>query len=98
MHLTCCISFRSSEFAAAKEEFDSRIQRQKAVLAKLDPEVLMSKLAKAGRDADDEAETQYNEFVAGTLPLEAFVTAYSKKKIAAHCRHLKSTAAAQTLR
>lgn len=89
---------RSSEYAAAKEQFDSRIQRQNVVLAKLDPEVLMSKLAKAGHDADDEAEAQYNDFVAGTLPLDSFITAYSKKKSLAHCRILKSTAAAQTLR
>lgn len=90
--------FRSSEFAAAKEQFDGCIQRQNVVLAKLNLEVLMSKLAKAGNDADDAAEAKYDDFVAGTLPLEGFITAYSKQKNLAHCRNLKSTAAAQTLR
>lgn len=74
------------------------MKRQSVVLAKLDPDILMSKLAKAGHDADNEAEAQYNDFVAGTLPLEGFITAYSKKKALAHSRSLKSTAAAQTLR
>lgn len=89
---------RSSEYTAEKERFDSVVQRQNTVLAKLNPEVLMSKLAKAGQEAENEAESQYSDFVAGTLSLERFVAEYSKKKALAHSRNLKSTAAAQTLR
>ena len=88
---------RSSEYAAAKEQFDSRLQRQSAALAKLKPEVLISKLAKASREADDEAEALYEDFVRGDLTVESFVGAYSKKKAVAHSRDLKSSAAMQTI-
>ena len=67
-------------------------------MAKLKPEVLIAKLAKAGREADDEAEAIYDNFVAGDVTVENFVTTYSKKKILAHSRNLKSSAAMQTLR
>ncbi|KAL3159778.1 hypothetical protein ABBQ38_010185 [Trebouxia sp. C0009 RCD-2024] len=89
---------RSSEHAPTKEQFDSRLQRQSAALAKLKPEVLIAKLAKAGREADDQAEALYDNFVAGDVTVENFVTTYSKKKIRAHSRNLKSSAATQTLR
>ena len=89
---------RSSEHAPTKEQFDSRLQRQSAALAKLKPEVLIAKLAKASREADDQAEALYDELVAGDLTVEGFITAYSKKKILAHSRNLKSSAATQTLR
>lgn len=74
------------------------MQRQSAALTKLKPEVLIAKLAKAGREADDQAEVLYDEYIAGSLSVENFVTAYSKKKTIAHARNLKSTAAMQTIR
>ena len=89
---------RSSEYTAQKEQFDDVVQRQNRVLAKLNPELLMGKLARAGQDAENDAEAQYNTFVEGTLPLDRFITDYSKKKALAHSRNLKSSAAAQTLR
>ena len=88
---------RSSEYATAKEQFDSRLQRQSAALAKLKPEVLIAKLAKTSREADDQAEILYDEYIAGSLTVENFISAYSKKKTVAHARNLKSTAATQTL-
>lgn len=88
---------RSSEYAAAKEQFDSRLQRQSAALAKLKPEVLIAKLAKASREADDQAEALYDEFMTGNTTVEVFVSAYSKAKAVAHARDLKSSAAMQTL-
>lgn len=92
------ICHRSSEYAAAKEQFDIRLQRQSAALAKLKPEVLIAKLAKASREADDQAEALYDEFLAGGLTVENFISAYSKKKTVAHARNLKSSAALQTIR
>ena len=94
----CDTQCRSSEYTAEKERFDSVVQRQNKVLATLNPEMLMGKLARAGQEAEDEAESQYSDFVAGTLPLEKFVAEYSKKNALAHSRNLKHTAAAQTLR
>ena len=91
-------SCRSSEHAPTKEQFDSRLQRQSAALGKLKPEVLIAKLAKAAREADDEAEVLYDKLAAGEIPVESFITTYSKKKILAHSRSLKSSAATQTLR
>lgn len=92
------LPFRSSEYAAAKEQFDSRLQRQSAALAKLKPDVLIAKLAKASREADDQAEALYDEYIAGSITIEQFTAAYCKKKTVAHARNLKSTAALQTLR
>ena len=89
---------RSSEYAAAKEQFDSRLQRQSAALAKLKPQILIDKLAKASREADDEAEALYEDFVCGDITVESFVGSYSKKKALAHNRDLKSSAAMQTIR
>lgn len=91
-------SCRSSEHAPTKEQFDSRLQRQSATLVKLKPEVLIAKLAKAGREADDEAEALYDKLIAGDIPVENFISTYSKRKILAHSRNLKSSAATQTLR
>lgn len=92
------VSCRSSEHAPTKEQFDSRRERQAAALVKLKPEVLIAKLAKAGREADDEAEALYDKFIAGDVTVENFISTYSKKKIVAHARNLKSSAATQTLR
>jgi hypothetical protein len=92
------LPFRSSEYAAAKEQFDSRLQRQSAALAKLKPDVLIAKLAKASREADDQAEALYDEYIAGSTTIELFTASYCKKKTVAHARNLKSTAALQTLR
>ncbi len=92
------LPFRSSEYAAAKEQFDSRLQRQSAALAKLKPDVLIAKLAKASREADDQAEALYDEYIAGSTTIEIFIASYCKKKTVAHARNLKSTAALQTLR
>ena len=92
------LPFRSSEYAAAKEQFDSRLQRQSAALAKLKPEVLIAKLAKASREADDQTEALYDEYIAGSTTIEQFIASYCKKKTVAHARNLKSTAALQTLR
>ena len=92
------LPFRSSEYAAAKEQFDSRLQRQSAALAKLKPDVLIAKLAKASREADDQAEALYDEYIAGSTSIEHFIASYCKKKTVVHARNLKSTAALQTLR
>ncbi|DBA73104.1 TPA: hypothetical protein ACH3X2_010043 [Trebouxia sp. C0005] len=89
---------RSSEYAAAKEQFDSRLQRQSAALTKLKPDVLIAKLAKASREADDQAEALYDEYIAGSTTIEHFIASYCKQKTVAHARNLKSTAALQTLR
>lgn len=91
-------SCRSSEHAPTKEHFDSRLQRQSAALVKLKPEVLIAKLAKASREADDEAEALYDKLIDGDITVENFISTYSKKKILAHSRSLKSSAAAQTFR
>ena len=91
-------SCRSSEHAPTKEQFDSRLRRQSAALVKLKPGVLIAKLAKASREADDEAEAIYDKLIAGDVTVESFISTYSKKKMLAHSRNLKSSAAAQTLR
>ena len=59
--------------------------------------MLIAKLAKASREADDQAEALYDEFMTGNTTVEVFVSAYSKAKAVAHARDLKSSAAMQTL-
>lgn len=67
-------------------------------MKKLKPEVLIAKLAKASHEADEQAEALYDQFVAGDVTVENFITTYSKKKMLSHSRNLKSSAATQTLR
>lgn len=48
---------RGSEYAAVKEDFDSKHQRQSAVLAKLEPQSLVDALAKQAQEAEASADS-----------------------------------------
>ncbi|KAK9803637.1 hypothetical protein WJX72_007678 [[Myrmecia] bisecta] len=88
---------RSSEYAAAKEAFDDRLRRQQAVLAKLQPEALIAKLAKLAAAADEESERLYDSFIANELPLEGFMDSYIKLRTLYHERELKRQTAPTTV-
>lgn len=88
---------RSSEYAAAKEAFDSAYARQEAVLAKIKPQALIEALAQKAAEADEAAEKLFESFMAKETPVESFVTPYVALKKQFHQRELKQQAAEQIL-
>ena len=54
---------RSSEYAVVRENFDSKHARQKAVLAKLQPQSLIDALAAQAREAEAEADALQVGFI-----------------------------------
>ena len=48
---------RGSEYAAVKEDFDGKHQRQRAVLARLEPQSLVDALAKQAQEAEASADS-----------------------------------------
>ena len=55
--ITSCFLSRSSEYAVVRENFDQKHARQKAVLAKLQPQSLVDALAAQAGQAEAESES-----------------------------------------
>lgn len=88
-------SCRSSEYAAAKEAFDSAYTRQEAILQKIKPQALIEALGVKAAEADEAAERLHEEMMQRTLPMEGFLGPFISHKKLFHQRELKQQAAQQ---
>lgn len=88
---------RSSEYAAAKEAFDSAYTRQEAVLEKIKPQALIQALAAKAAETDESAEKLSESFMQRDTSVEAFLPPYIALKKQFHQRELKQQAAEQIL-
>ena len=91
------LSCRSSEYAAAKEAFDSAYTRQEAILQKIKPHSLIEALGVKATEVDEEAERLHEEMMQKKMPIEAFMGPFVSKKKLFHQRELKQQAAQQIL-
>lgn len=88
---------RSSNYAAAKAEFDEKYGKQQAVLAKLRADKLLDMLGVKTNEAEQSSDELQDKFLAGDLPLDSFVDTYLKQRVVYHQRDLKRQAASQQL-
>ncbi|KAK9805423.1 hypothetical protein WJX73_004126 [Symbiochloris irregularis] len=88
---------RSSEYAGVRETFDKNNGRQKAVLAKLQPHMLVEALAAQANKVEEQADELQESFRRGDISTEAFVEQYTALRKTYHQMDLKCQAAQQTL-
>eukprot|EP01024_Parvocaulis_polyphysoides_P032789 TRINITY_DN292_c1_g1_i1.p2 TRINITY_DN292_c1_g1~~TRINITY_DN292_c1_g1_i1.p2 ORF type:complete len:313 (-),score=37.52 TRINITY_DN292_c1_g1_i1:268-1140(-) len=89
---------RSSEYLPAKEQFDGRAARQRAIMSTFDPEILKTRLASAAQRLDEESEMLLQRFLEKEIPLDAFLEEYQERRREFHMKDIKFKTALQTIK
>ncbi|KAG2426228.1 hypothetical protein HXX76_013207 [Chlamydomonas incerta] len=85
---------RSGEYAAMRSMFEDLFNRQRAIIMKMGPDVLMSRLRNEAEETDAASDELLEKFQSGSIgSLEAFVDAYVAAREAFHVVDLKRQAA-----
>eukprot|EP01023_Acetabularia_acetabulum_P038637 TRINITY_DN3700_c0_g2_i1.p1 TRINITY_DN3700_c0_g2~~TRINITY_DN3700_c0_g2_i1.p1 ORF type:complete len:326 (-),score=53.08 TRINITY_DN3700_c0_g2_i1:229-1107(-) len=89
---------RSSEYLPAKEQFDGRAARQRAIMSTFDPEILKTRLASAAQRLEEESEALLQRFLEKEIPLDAFLEEYQERRREFHMKDIKFKTALQTIK
>mmetsp|Transcript_9159 Transcript_9159/g.26252 ORF Transcript_9159/g.26252 Transcript_9159/m.26252 type:complete len:326 (+) Transcript_9159:233-1210(+) len=72
---------RSSEYSAAKQAFDDRVNRQAAAVKTLQPSLFLQALESKGAELEEQSEDLYSNFMAEDVPVDVFVDQYLKLRV-----------------